>query len=429
MPDRALRRLGRIGRLRSGRGHVVESGGVRPRVAGPPAAGVADPGGARPPLRASASGPYATSRAARSACPGWPRCGPSRTRSGSTREERAAFVALAGVGVEHRRVRSRWADPGRAVPPGGSRRRRRRAHRADRPPRRTGSSRSPAWPGSARPGSHWPPTLALSGAPWRTWWVPLAPVGESSFILDAVAEAIGAPTATLDGLGAWLGSAPALLAIDNVEHLQEAGEVLAELLREVPSLSVLLDQPRAAGRARRARVARTTARRAAGAAGRRGRRRRAAASVELLVERVQATVPDFVADRDRGRRTWPRSAARSTVFRSRSSSPPASGGCSGRAACSRRSRRTRSTCTTSAAAGSPCTPRCGARCTPATRLLTAEERQTFQCLSVFRGGWTVAAAAQVAASDAVVDHLDRLIALGLVEASRPGPGRAAVHRC
>ena len=30
-------------------------------------------------------------------------------------------------------------------------------------------------------------------------------------------------------------------------------------------------------------------------------------------------------------------------------------------------------------------------------LLTADERRTFQCLSVFRGGWTVAAAAQVAA--------------------------------
>ena len=261
-------------------------------------------------------------------------------------------------------------------------------------------------------------TLELAGAPWRTWWVPLAPVGESSFILDAIAEAIGAPTADLAGLGAWIGDVPALLAIDNVEHLQDAGEVLADLLREVPSLSVLSTSRAPLGvHGEREWPVRPLALPADVAA---GVDATTAASVELLLERVQATVPDFVA-------TGAAAADVAEICRQVDGVPLALE----LAACQWRVLGSRGVLEAISAnpldlhdvGGGRLAVHASLRSAlhASYQLLTAEERQTFQCLSVFRGGWTVAAAAQVAAVDAVVDHLDRLIALGLVEASRPGP--------
>ena len=335
--------------------------------------------------------------------------------------ERAAFVELAGVGVDAPRPAA-----GGRIPVALSRLVGRDddvaeltaliARRSDRLVTLTGVA------GIGKTRLAMATTLALSGGPWRAWWVPLAPVGDSTYILDAVAEAIGAPGAGLDALGAWVGDAPTLLAIDNVEHLQDAGEVLAGLLREVPSLTVLStsraplgvpgerewpvrplavppDQPSNDGETGKMPVA---------------------ASVELLLERVQATVPDFV----------PAGAAAEDVAeicRLVGGVPLALE----LAACQWRVLGSGGVLDAISAnpldlhdlGGSRLAVHASLRVAlnASATLLTEAERHTFQCLSAFRGGWTVAAAAQVAAADGVVDHLDRLIALGLVEASRPGP--------
>ena len=334
--------------------------------------------------------------------------------------ERAAFVELAGVGVDP----TRPAAGGR-IPVALSRLVGRDedvaeltaliTRRSDRLVTLTGVA------GIGKTRLAMAATLALSGGPWRAWWVPLAPVGDSTYILDAVAEALGAPGAGLDALGAWVGDASTLLAIDNVEHLQDAGEVLAGLLREVPSLTVL-----------------STSRAPLGVPGEREWPVRplavpteesddgqpgepsVAASVELLLERVQATVPDFVA-------AGAAAEDVAEICRLVGGVPLALE----LAACQWRVLGSRGVLEAISAnpldlhdlGGSRLAVHASLRVAlnASATLLTEAERHTFQCLSAFRGGWTVAAAAQVAAADGVVDHLDRLIALGLVEASRPGP--------
>ena len=56
-------------------------------------------------------------------------------------------------------------------------------------------------------------------------------------------------------------------------------------------------------------------------------------------------------------------------------------------------------------------------------LLTDETRHVLHCLSVFRGGWTIEAATEVVGRGPLLDHLDRLAALGLVETHDDPTGR------
>jgi predicted ATPase len=60
-------------------------------------------------------------------------------------------------------------------------------------------------------------------------------------------------------------------------------------------------------------------------------------------------------------------------------------------------------------------------------LLAAETRHVLHGLSVFRGGWTIEAAAEVVGGGSLLDHLDRLAALGLVETNEDQP--AGASRC
>ena len=98
----------------------------------------------------------------------------------------------------------------------------------------------------------------------RTWWVPLSGVGESKYVLDAVAGALGVSEVTVEAIGTRLGGEPALLVVDNLEvtveaistrlgggepallvvdnleHLDGVGDVLTDLLRRVPVMTALV---------------------------------------------------------------------------------------------------------------------------------------------------------------------------------------------
>ncbi|MFC7613115.1 ATP-binding protein [Actinokineospora soli] len=56
-------------------------------------------------------------------------------------------------------------------------------------------------------------------------------------------------------------------------------------------------------------------------------------------------------------------------------------------------------------------------------LLSSTQRDTLRCLAAFRGGWTLDAATAVAPGASTVDDLDRLLALGLVQAAETPTGR------
>jgi DNA-binding XRE family transcriptional regulator len=74
----------------------------------------------------------------------------------------------------------------------------------------------------------------------RTWWVPLSGVGESKYVLDAVAGALGVSEVTVEAIGIRLRGEPALLVVDNLEHLDGVGGVLTDLLRRVPEVTALV---------------------------------------------------------------------------------------------------------------------------------------------------------------------------------------------
>jgi predicted ATPase/DNA-binding CsgD family transcriptional regulator len=80
--------------------------------------------------------------------------------------------------------------------------------------------------------------------PDGVWFVVLAPVRDPALVAATVAQALGVPeTATRtveEGIRAVLQDRRALLVLDNLEHLPDAGPPLADLLSACPRLSVLV---------------------------------------------------------------------------------------------------------------------------------------------------------------------------------------------
>lgn len=77
----------------------------------------------------------------------------------------------------------------------------------------------------------------------RVGWVSLGELVDPDLLLDAIARALEIPSQSrepLDALAAALGEQPALLVIDNMEHLAGAATMLGALLERVPALSLLV---------------------------------------------------------------------------------------------------------------------------------------------------------------------------------------------
>ena len=76
-------------------------------------------------------------------------------------------------------------------------------------------------------------------------WLPLAPIHHPDLVVVAFAEAFGlegafGPNPTLDRAIAWLGEAPALLILDNAEHLPGIGRGIECVLRHCPRVVVVI---------------------------------------------------------------------------------------------------------------------------------------------------------------------------------------------
>lgn len=78
----------------------------------------------------------------------------------------------------------------------------------------------------------------------RVWFVPLAALADPSFVLPAIAQALGVREsgrhALLDDIARALGDAPALLMLDNFEQIIEAAPVIVTLLARCPHLTCLV---------------------------------------------------------------------------------------------------------------------------------------------------------------------------------------------
>jgi predicted ATPase/transcriptional regulator with XRE-family HTH domain len=255
----------------------------------------------------------------------------------------------------------------------------------------------------------------------RTWWVPLSGLGESKYVLDAVAGALGISEVTLDAIGTRLGGEPALLVVDNFEHLDGAGRVLTELLRRVPAVTALVTSRAPIGlpdeQAWPVRPLAVPVGDGGGLAD-----LESVSSVALLVDRVRRATPAFDLSPDTAavvaevcRRldglplalelaagSWRVLGARG-VLEAISADPLDVHDLQGARPAAHRSLRS----ALDASYG----------------LLTDETQHVLHCLSVFRGGWTVEAASEVAGRGSVLDHLDRLAALGLVETNDTGGWR------
>lgn len=74
-------------------------------------------------------------------------------------------------------------------------------------------------------------------------FVPLAPVATPEFVLPAIAHSLqlGAPDRDLSTqVAAWLHPRRFLLILDNFEHVLDAGDIVAALLRQAPGLKILV---------------------------------------------------------------------------------------------------------------------------------------------------------------------------------------------
>jgi predicted ATPase/DNA-binding SARP family transcriptional activator len=77
----------------------------------------------------------------------------------------------------------------------------------------------------------------FAGGPW---WCELAPVGADADVVGAVGTALGVESGGVDRIADHIGSQPALLALDNCEHvLAGAGAAVEALLPRCPGLVVL----------------------------------------------------------------------------------------------------------------------------------------------------------------------------------------------
>jgi predicted ATPase/DNA-binding SARP family transcriptional activator len=76
--------------------------------------------------------------------------------------------------------------------------------------------------------------------PGGPWWCELAPVGADADVIGAVGSAVGVESGGIERIADRVGSEPALLALDNCEHvLDGAGHTVEALLARSPGLAVL----------------------------------------------------------------------------------------------------------------------------------------------------------------------------------------------
>jgi predicted ATPase/transcriptional regulator with XRE-family HTH domain len=254
---------------------------------------------------------------------------------------------------------------------------------------------------------------AAAGRGRPTWWVPLSSLGESKYVLDAVAGALGTSEVTVEAIGTRLGGEPALLVLDNFEHLDGAGGLLTDLLRGVPEVTALVTSRAPIGLPdEQAWPVRPLA--VPAGDGGEPADLESVSSVELLVDRVRYATPAFDLSPDTAalvaevcRRldglplalelaagSWRVLGARG-VLDAISADPLAVHDLQGARPAAHSSLRS----ALDASYG----------------LLPDETRHVLHGLSVFRGGWTIEAATEVVGRGSVLDHLDRLAALGLVE--------------
>ena len=251
--------------------------------------------------------------------------------------------------------------------------------------------------------------------------MPLSGISESKYVLDAVAGALGVAEVTLEAIVIRLGGEAALLVVDNLEHLDGVGGVLTDLLRRVPEVTALVTSRAPIGlpdeQAWPVRPLQVPAGDMDSV-----EELRSVSSVELLVDRVRRATPAFELTGDAAavvaevcRRldglplalelaagSWRVLGARG-VLDAVSADPLAVHDLQGARPPAHSSLR-------SALAASY-------------GLLTGETRHVLDALSVFRGGWTIEAATEVVDRGPLLDHLDRLAALGLVETHDDTTGR------
>ncbi|MFC5287339.1 ATP-binding protein [Actinokineospora guangxiensis] len=249
------------------------------------------------------------------------------------------------------------------------------------------------------------------------WWVPLAALTSADLVLPAVAEAIGARTGTVDSIEADLPERPAVLVVDNLEHLPGADAVVQDLLARVPDVTVLATSRaplRVAGEQewplRPLPVPEADTPDAV----------RATASAGLLVERIRSAAPAFAVTEDNApaiaavcrRLDGLPLAIELAAARWRVLGPDDLLGMIEANPFDLRDEGTRSPEHVSLRVALDAT------CS----LLTDRQLAALGALSVFRGGWTREAAGAVVGGG-VVSDLDGLMALGLVQAADGPTGR------
>ena len=262
---------------------------------------------------------------------------------------------------------------------------------------------------------------AAAGRGRPTWWVPLSGVVESKYVLDAVAGALGVSEVTVEAIGIRLGGERALLVVDNLEHLDGVGGVLTDLLRRVPEVTALVTSRAPIGLSdEQAWPVRPLAVPTGDEVN--VEELRSVSSVELLVDRVRRATPAFDLTRDAA-------AVVAEVCRRLDGLPLALELAAG----SWRVLGARGVLDAISADPLDVHDLQGAR--PADHsslrsaldasydLLDDETRHVIHGLSVFRGGWTIEAATEVVGRGSLLDHLDRLAALGLVETHDDTGGR------
>jgi predicted ATPase/transcriptional regulator with XRE-family HTH domain len=260
----------------------------------------------------------------------------------------------------------------------------------------------------------------------RTWWVPLSGLGESKYVLDAVAGALGISEVTVEAIGTRLGGEPALLVVDNFEHLDGVGRVLTDLLRRVPEATALVTSRAPIGLPdEQAWPVRPLAVPAGDVGG--VEELESVSSVELLVDRVRRATPAFDLSPDTA-------AVVAEVCRRLDGLPLALELAAGSW------RVLGARCVLDAVSADPLDVHDLQGARPAAHsslrsaldasygLLTDETRHVLHDLSVFRGGWTIEAATEVVGPGSVLDHLDRLAALGLVETNDTSGWRFSMLR-
>src|SRR5205823_14269304 len=95
----------------------------------------------------------------------------------------------------------------------------------------------PHGPGWKRQDAAWQAAGAVAERyPHGVWWIPLAPLRDSTLVVETVAQILGAK----DGLVGHIAKKSMLLLFDNFEQVIEAASDVADLLASCPNLDVLV---------------------------------------------------------------------------------------------------------------------------------------------------------------------------------------------